>query len=250
MYGGREFIDEIIHCNCCGFRFVQPPTPGLDYYAQVNHSGYSSLTNARLQYFAEIKSAMFKRGFLPLNKTVMLDLGAGEGDWLATWPEVHYKYATEVQPALVNRMKERGIFTAPGLEIFPRKHFNLVSAFDFLEHVEDPNTLIRQMHDLLMADGTAIFGVPDMGKWTSHIFGTRYYLYCPMHYSYFTKKSLNMLLSKYFDQIEIFTSPPMRTSLNGVAKWTFPKLQNKAFDKIWLPFGYRASLIAIARKKS
>lgn len=250
MYGGRQFIGQIIHCNNCGFRYVQSPTPGDNYYTDADHSGYSSLANARLRYFSELKVALHKRGLTLSDGASMIDLGAGDGDWLAAWPEVRRRYATEMQPTMIRRMNERGISTAPALESFAGKSFELISAFDFLEHVEDPNQLLQRMHDRLVDGGAIAIGVPDMGKWVARLFGTRYYLYCPMHYSYFTEKSLRWLLSKYFPQVEVFPSPPMRTSLNGVAKWVLPKIQNAALDKLWLPVGYRASLIAIARKSS
>lgn len=250
MYGGRQFIGKIIHCNNCDFRYVQTPTPGDNYYTNADHSGYSSLADARLRYFSELKVSLRKRGITLSDEASMLDLGAGDGDWLAAWPEVRHRSATEMQPTLIQRMNDKGIFTSPGLESFEHSHFNLISAFDFLEHVEDPNPLIQSMHDRLIVGGNIIIGVPDMGKWVARLFGTRYYLYCPMHYSYFTEKSLSMLLSKYFRQVEILPSPPMRTSLNGVTKWVLPKLQNAALDKVLLPLGYRASLIAIARKLS
>jgi SAM-dependent methyltransferase len=248
MYGGRNFIGQIIHCNNCSFRYIEIPTPGNNYYTDADHSGYSSLANARLRYFLDLRTALCQRGITLSNEASMLDLGAGDGDWLSAWPEVRHRCATEMQPALLKRMNEKGIVTASGLEGFANSHFDLISAFDFLEHIEDPNPLLQRLQDRLVDGGTLIIGVPDMGKWMARLFGTRYYLYCPMHYSYFTKKSLTMLLRKYFSKIEVFPSPPMRTSLNGLTKWIFPKLQNTVFDKIWLPVGYRASLIAIARK--
>ncbi len=248
MYGGRQFIEKIIQCDDCGFRYIQTPKIRDDFYAQADNSSYSSLKNARLRYFLELKTALQMRGLILPDEANILDVGAGEGDWLTMWPEVRHKYATEMQPILIRRMKERGIITMPTLDNLKDTRCHLISAFDFLEHVEDPNQLLQLIHDRLVAGGTIVIGVPDMGKWVARLFGTRYYLYCPMHYSYFTAKSLHLLLSKYFSHIDIFPSPPMRTTLNGMIKWVFPKLQRATLDKIWLPLGYRASLIAIARK--
>ncbi len=250
MYGGRRFIDRINECQDCGFRFVQRPTPGDEYYANADHSDYRSLGAARMRYFAEVKAELQKRRLARSGNESMLDLGAGDGDWLAVWPEIRFRYGTEMHPTLIQRMRERGISSTSALESLVDQRFELISAFDFLEHVEEPEQLLQWMRDRLVDGGSVIIGVPDMGKWAARLFGTRYYLYCPMHYSYFTGNSLRLLLSRYFSQVQIFRSPPMRTTLNAVAKWIFPRLQNAALDKAWLPMGYCASLIAVAQKPS
>lgn len=248
MYGGRRFIGAILECAGCGFRFVQSPTPGDAYYAGADHSTYSALSPARQRYFAELKASLQRRGLSLREGASMIDLGAGEGDWLAAWPEVRSRYATERQPTLIRRMNDRGIATVESLDQVGGRRFDLVSAFDFLEHVEDPDALLRGISAHMAEGATLVIGVPDMGKWAARLFGTRYYLVCPMHYSYFTRKSLRALLRKHFTQVDVFASPPMRTTLAGVAKWVAPRLRHAALDRLWLPVGYRASLVATARK--
>ena len=248
MYGGRQFIGKILQCEACGYRHVQAPTIGDGFYAHADVSCYNSLARARIRYFSELKVALCQRGFILQDGARMLDLGAGEGDWLAAWPEVKSRYATEMHPTLIRSMNERGINTVPSLDRLANMEFHLISAFDFLEHVEDPNRLLQHIHRRMVDGGAVVIGVPNMGKWAARLLGTRYYLYCPMHYSYFTEKALRALLGRHFSQVDIFLSPPMHTTLSGVAKWILPKLQNAVLDKIWLPMGYRASLIAIARK--
>lgn len=248
MYGGRQFIKQIIHCNNCGYRSITWPTQGDEFYTDADRSDYTSLTSARKRYFLEMKKSLyhFSENFNRISS--MMDLGAGDGDWLSTWPEVPLRYATEKQPKMIEKMNARGIFTSPSLEACANIEFDLISAFDFLEHVEDPKKLLQSVYERLAVGGSVVIGVPNMGKWLARLLGTRYYLYCPMHYSYFTEKSLRCLLGQFFSQVEIFKSPAMHTNLNGVAKWLFPQLQNSLFDKIWLPLGYSASLIAISQK--
>lgn len=250
MYGGRQFIDRINECRNCEFRFVQTPTPGDEYYANADHSDYRALGAARVRYFAKVKSELQKRGLVLRGNESVLDVGAGDGDWLAVWPEIRVRYGTEMHPSLIQRMRERGISSVSVLDSLADQRFELISAFDFLEHVEEPGQLLQWMRDRLADSGSVVIGVPDMGKWAAQLFGTRYYLYCPMHYSYFTRNSLRLLLGRYFSRVRIFRSPPMRTTLNAVAKWVLPTVQNAALDKLWLPIGYRASLIAVAQKPS
>lgn len=245
MFGGRRFFDRVMGCNSCNFRYLEPIILGDTYYRTADHSCYHSLSEARLRYFSEIKTEIHKRGHHFTANAEILDIGAGEGDWLSIWSEIKLRYATEILSDFVDRMKEKGISLLSTLDK-TNEQFDMISAFDFLEHVENPDHFLQKISTKLKDNGILIIGVPDMGKFLARLFGTRYYLYCPMHYSYFTQHSLRLLLSKYFKNVEIFASPPMYCTLNTVAKWIFPQLQSPMLNNLWLPFGYSASLIAIA----
>ena len=246
MFGGRRFFDRVMECKACGFRYLEPITLGEKYYRMADHSEYHLLSSARLRYFSKIKKALHNRGYNFASNTQILDIGAGAGDWLSIWPEVKRRYATELLSEFIHHMKTQGITLLSNLGT-TNEQFNMITAFDFLEHVENPNYLLQTISNRLNDKGIAVFGVPNMGKFLARLLGTKYYLYCPMHYSYFTQNSLNKLLSKYFKKVEIFASPPMYCTLNTVMKWVCPKLQFPVLNNMWLPFGYGASLIAIAK---
>jgi len=249
MFGGRRFFDRVMGCRTCGFRYLEPIVAGDCFYHEADHAEYHALSDARLRYFSEVKVAIQKRGYNLSQNARVLDLGAGEGDWLTAWPEIAGRYATEMQPEFILHMQAQGISVQSTIEN-TTENFDMISAFDFLEHVANPKPLLQQINSKLSLGGMLVIGVPDMGKLLARLLGTRYYLYCPMHYSYFTRNSLHKLLSQYFTQVDIFESPPMRATLKAVAKWVLPNLQHPALGHVWLPVGYRASLIALARKSS
>ncbi|MFZ6004963.1 MAG: methyltransferase domain-containing protein [Actinomycetota bacterium] len=45
------------------------------------------------------------------------------------------------------------------------KPFDLVVAADVLEHVRDPESLLRELHDVLAPDGRVLVSVPNFGHW-------------------------------------------------------------------------------------
>jgi SAM-dependent methyltransferase len=249
MFGNRRFFGQVMECKTCGFRYLEPIILGDNFYHIADHSEYRALRAARLHYFSKIKAIIHKRGHYLTSDAKILDIGAGEGDWLSIWSEIKKRYGTELFPNFISRMKARGISVLPTLDN-TTKQFDMITAFDFLEHVENPNHLLQMINARLNPDGMLIVGVPNMGKFLARLFGTKYYLYCPMHFSYFTRNSLNKLLSRYFKKVDIFVSPPMYCTLNSVLKWVFPKLQFHILNHVWLPFGYSASLIAIAKEPS
>jgi SAM-dependent methyltransferase len=87
-------------------------------------------------FFANVKKS--KTDF-PLNSQV-LEIGFGNGSFLAYGSKRGWKmYGTEVNMELVERAKQKGYqaFLTPNLVSFPNKHFNLVVAFDVLEHLPE-----------------------------------------------------------------------------------------------------------------
>jgi hypothetical protein len=89
-----------------------------------------------------------------------------------------------------------------------------------------------------------------MGKFIASLLRQRYYLYSPMHLSYFTEDSLRSLLMRIFPEacmINIFPSPAMKADLRTLVKWLRLPLAIHSKLNIQIPFGYSASLIAIVR---
>jgi SAM-dependent methyltransferase len=248
MYGGREFIKSIVSCENCKYSFLDPKISGDAYYLTAESSGYSTLAPARRQYFEDVKHQIEFNGFKLPNNGRILDLGSGTGEWLDAWPSIFDKSATEVNQQHIRTLKSKNINVFYDLQSINTK-FSLISAFDFIEHMEDPVTILRQINSKLSDGGTALIGVPDMGKLLAKLLGVRYYLYCPMHYSNFTKIALHNILTKVFESEPIIlTSPPMRAKVGSIAKWIFPVLENSFISNFWLPFGYKASLIAVVKK--
>jgi SAM-dependent methyltransferase len=245
FYGGKDYIPRIIRCTECGYSFIDPIGSDIErYYREADTGDYRGLTLQRRKYFSAVKSQIEQHGVTLPTMPSILDLGAASGEWLSFWQGSAKLYATEANSKHIDTLQKNRIIVLLNAEEFHNK-FDLISAFDFLEHVPDPYHTIISLMALLNPGGYLVFGVPDMGKFVIRVFGFRYYLYCPMHVSYFTAGSLSSLLRRSTKGIpQIFQSPPMSTSLSGALKWIMPKIRLSVFDNIVIPIGYRASLIA------
>lgn len=248
MYGGFPFIDSLIQCNNCGYHYIRNPFDGEGFYNQFDVSEYNSLKSLRKKYFKDIMHFKIVKDLKMSLDSYILDIGAGEGDWLEQWREFPNRYATEKNIYNASKMKSNGIHIIDNLDKCHLERFDLVCAFDFLEHVLDPDEWIGKIYSILKPGGSIIIGVPNMDKIFSKLLKQRYYLYCPMHYSYFTRRSAKYLIERYFREVTIVNSPRMNTSINGVLKWTFPRFRMPYFDLINLPLGYKASLIILGKK--
>lgn len=52
----------------------------------------------------------------------------------------------------------------------PKNHFDLIVAFSVFEHIQDYNTILKRMHDLLKSGGLLLIGMPRVDKFMSKLF--------------------------------------------------------------------------------
>lgn len=82
--------------------------------------------------------------------------------------------------------------------------FDAVVATDVLEHLVDPGAVVRAVADLLAPDGVLYVTVPDAGSRLARALGRRWWSVLPMHFQYFTRRSLTLLLARNgFEVVEI-----------------------------------------------
>jgi len=247
FWGSIDFVQDIHKCTVCGFRFINSLTDGYEeFYRQQEIEAYFELSAGRRNYFRRLRVLLENRGLRLSRDSKILDLGCGGGEWLSCWKNEVFRYGTEINPALQVLIDQNEV-TLLDPNNYWHENFDLVSAFDYLEHVEQPQKFLEEVLATIRRPGYLVLSVPDMGKWVARLFGVKYYLYCPMHFSYFNRNSLYKILSRVCSMadIEIFSSPAMPTSVNGLLKWIHSSAKVSPKFNYRIPFGYSASLIAL-----
>jgi SAM-dependent methyltransferase len=78
---------------------------------------------------------------------------------------------------------------------FPPNSFDVITAFDVLEHVYDPREFLEQVQMWLRPGGIFFAKLPNIDSWEAKIFGTYWYgLELPRHLSHFSVESLRNLV--------------------------------------------------------
>jgi 2-polyprenyl-3-methyl-5-hydroxy-6-metoxy-1,4-benzoquinol methylase len=139
----------------------------------------------------------------------LLDVGAGAGFFLEEagrggWQvaglepsEWGQRYAREVLHLATVRP---GGFEA--LHTLPVASFQVVTAFDVLEHVLDPAALVAACARVVAPGGVLVLTTPKFDSVLAHLTGRFWYCIFPAHLHYFSTKSLTRLLEQHGFTVE------------------------------------------------
>ncbi|MBI1272485.1 MAG: methyltransferase domain-containing protein [Alphaproteobacteria bacterium] len=84
-------------------------------------------------------------------------------------------------------------------------NFDVVSAFDIIEHTHDPAKFVADIKNMLKPDGLLVMSTPDTGHFLRHLMGARWSMLQPLqHTVLFSRKAMRDMLEKSgFKNIEI-----------------------------------------------
>lgn len=184
-------------CSDCRFRFATPPVnPNLagalnDYEeAYLQYLAPDSSDDANLQSLYR-----WMERFTPLSGKRLLDVGAGSGK-LVRFLRSRGVDAHGIEPsrALFDAfLSTDAAFTCGTLDdcrSSVARGFDIVTAFDVIEHVPDPVGFLGGVAAALDSGGVLFVSTPDVGSLTARAFGRRWHFYYPYHLSYFSRRTL------------------------------------------------------------
>ncbi|MBC7802965.1 MAG: class I SAM-dependent methyltransferase [Candidatus Parcubacteria bacterium] len=165
------------------------------------------------------------------------DLGCFDGGFLALLGGHCAKSGIEINAAAAARAAAAGVhiigqdFASLRAE---RGRFAAVTAFDVIEHVENPGQLLSLMAGALMPGGSLIISTGDFDSWTWRLMRNRYwYSAIPEHISYLSERWLRGAL----------VSSPLR--LAGVHRFSHaPGAAGRTAKEAMANLAYRISPIA------
>ena len=226
FYGGYSKIENVGSCSQCGFKFVNDLADNYEEFYQNfgnEDQGYSDGDVKRAEFYQEVKCCIQSKAGINLDSfESVLDIGAGDGEFLLSLNDEILKHAIEPSPLLRGNLRKNNVTSYKDISEVPKdKKFQLITMNDLLEHVEDPSQFICTVMDYLEPDGVIIISVPDYSRLLARLLGNHYYLTTPMHFSYFTWRSMNALLKKNDSVAEalIIKAPMMRAKLSDALKW-------------------------------
>jgi SAM-dependent methyltransferase len=188
------------HCRKCRFLFARP---SFNANLQCKIEEFDS---AYLQYLDEdfaggkdhalVLAWMRCFGFRDHHR--LMDLGCGGGKFVRRMRKQNFD-ARGVEPSAA--LYERFLKLDPSFEL-GHVHdvcdkwtgaFDCVTAFDVIEHVEDPASFLRHAAGMLKPSGRLFLSTPDNGSLAALLFGKSWHYYHRFHLSMFSPATLRLL---------------------------------------------------------
>ena len=183
-------------CDECALAFSRPDV-------NPNLQDLDAFDDAYLQYLAENPAdavnhsalAKWLGAFAPLAGARVLDVGCGGGKWVHHLRNLGANaVGLEPSPALFGRFLSGEDSFVRGEMSDLRKAggrpFEIVTAFDVIEHAEDPGAFLDDLSALLADGGLAAISTPDRGSLHAKIAGRHWHFCHKYHLSLFNRETL------------------------------------------------------------
>ncbi len=178
MFAGRKVGSmpaQLAVCRAChlGFRSPQPRQSKLvDLYESGSETAWSEgAEHVRRDW--ELAAEWVNR----IGASKVLDIGCFDGGFLGMLPGSVFKAGVEINSAASQHAAQRGVKIVAkdlhDLDVVAEK-FDLVSAFDVIEHVHDPGAFLATLSEVVRPEGYVLFATGNLDAPTWRVLGSRY----------------------------------------------------------------------------
>ena len=204
-------MDQLAECRACGLVHLNPRVA-----EEVIIEGYSSAVDPtfvaqdvhRIRTFRRAFEGLIKRHPIPASGTV-LDVGCAGGAFPKAVSDSGYS-VVGVEPSkwlAEHGRNQYGLDIRQGIlsdQDFGDQTFDLVTLWDVIEHLTDPDQVIGDIRDLLNPGGLLVVNYPDYGGLVARAMGRRWPFLLSVHLLYFTRRTIRAFLeARGFEVLEI-----------------------------------------------
>lgn len=166
-----------------------------------------------------------------------LDVGCGTGAYLLFKSKAHYKVGIDLDEKALkyapNNLETHFISLDDFHKQNRKRKFNYLSAFEVVEHVEDPSNFFETCFEMLEPMGTIFGSTPNKERLWLKYFPKEPFDYPPNHLNYFSAEDIIILLENAnFTDIKIY--PAFRFPSYGSLIYRVNIITNKKLYKLLL----------------
>jgi methionine biosynthesis protein MetW len=208
---GFEGTFSYVICKNCGLVFMNPQVaPGeiVKFYPH-DYAPHKAKVDTKQLDQSAIKHKLKKRPFIAslcqrlTGQSRVLDIGCGNGNFLyeiktATGCQAYGIDISKMAAQTALENYDIDVFTGTILEApFPDNYFDAITAWAFLEHVNNPSEVLMKMSKILKDDGLCIISIPNFNSLNARLFKNKWFhLDCPRHLYIFSAKTITGLFEK------------------------------------------------------
>lgn len=194
-------VFEFVSCNQCGLIYLSPrPTQSeLGGYYPSGYEAYNSFESLSvdMQRALNIQLKFIER--FAQGRRRLLDVGCATGNfmqvsklqgWDAHGIELIASAAQIAQEKHGTNVKIGSLETVE----YPDRYFNIITLWDVLEHLPDPEGALKHCHNLLVPGGLLIFSIPNLKSFDRYLFGRVWIGWdAPRHFNMFSEITIKRL---------------------------------------------------------
>ena len=202
-----------MRCPKCGLECLSPQPDDRtlsEIYNESYFSHYQSEIDPR--NVRAMKRATYTREFRRLpppesfgEERRLLDCGAATGflaelarelGWNAYAVELSQFGAQSCEKLLGKERVYCGEMEEASFEANPEGRFEVITMFDFIEHVRDPRDILSRARQRLNPGGVLLLTTPSVGSISWRLMGKQWFHYVPEHLWFFNPQSIRTLLTE------------------------------------------------------
>jgi SAM-dependent methyltransferase len=204
----REDVETtLVKCGNCGLIY-QYPHLSQENYNRHYPPEYDSYQSENLES-SDLSSRVSRLGLSKRRKFVssikgegkLLDLGCATGNFMRAMqisPDWEL-FGVEINEHAAKIARQEFLLNVFHGELeqanFPNDYFDVVTLWDVLEHLPDPQFTLSEIYRVLKKDGVLILRIPNGNSWDARLFGRFWFgLDAPRHFYIFNRKTITKLL--------------------------------------------------------
>ncbi len=268
----RKNNHDIYSCKSCKLIFVWPLPEntahiyGGDYFKGAQKGfGYVDYDQDKPAMLSAFNRCLDKIEKVLPEKGNLLDIGAATGYFIKIAENRGWSgEGLEISQYAVDRARQKNLNVRQGLlsaAVYQPESFGLVTLWDVIEHLPDPNSDLLRVFNILKHGGVAAINTPDSSSFFAKLTGKNWHLLVPPeHLVYFNPDNLSGLLKKSgFEVVSIdklgkkFTLQYVSQTLYRwqklfIWKWLAEFLRTSPIGKLSVPINLRDNFLIIAKK--
>jgi SAM-dependent methyltransferase len=173
---------RIVECTRCGLVYSNPVFPAesiINLYRQSPFIQEAQLERMVRDYRRQVQA------ILPLleSRQRLLEIGCSSGFFLKAALDLGFREVFGVEPGVdaVHQadpaIQQRIVNRTFRADLFPAESFDLICCFQVLDHLLDPNAVLRDVSRMLRPGGLILFLNHNIRSWLPRLLGER----CPMY---------------------------------------------------------------------
>jgi len=262
----HALMDQLVRCSSCSLVYLNPRIKAsiiMDSYASAVDPVFFEQNAMRIKTFDRaLRRVLKKWSITPQSSHRILDIGCAGGAFLKAAADLGFS-GVGVEPSawLCEQGKILyGLDLRPGdltRHVFLPESFFMVTLWDVLEHLTQPGDILDRAHGLLSNDGYLIVNLPNYNSLVSRLLGSHWPFLLNVHLTYFTPKTLGLMLKQHGFQMMSVTPFFQTLELGYVLKraaniWRPLAVLQKLVDGLGIgrwPFNYNMGQMTVVARK-